>query len=174
MTGWQDFGDDLVEGVSSLFRGWFVVEMFYPEDIRTDRKIRRSLQRSRPPPRKSAQPNLRRRRALTSILSTLRSEQSAHVQVIDRQPQSLLLSKLPPEMRQLIWKECLGGMTFHLRVRNRKLIHVPCASPEPASCNSEQGALGCYNHLYYRTKGNLLALLHTCRYVLVKLFLSLL
>jgi hypothetical protein len=160
----QDLANDYLEGVASLFRGWFVVEMFYKKGVRAERKMLRAVRRNCPPPRKSAQPNIQRRRALT-FSKSLSSEKVLRIE----QPQSLIFNKLPPEIRQQIWEESLGSMTFHLYVEDRKLVHVACASPEPASCDSDRGVAGCHHHLDYREKGNLLALLQTCRLVLVKL-----
>jgi hypothetical protein len=162
MARWQDLAMDYLEGVSSLFRGWFVVEMFYKKGVRAERKMLRAVRRNCPPPRKSAQPNIQRRRALT-LSKSLSSEKVLRTE----QPQSLILNKLPPEIRQQVWEESLGGMTFHLYIEDRKLAYAACASPEPASCDSVGGLTGCHHHLDYREKGNLLALLQTCRLVLV-------
>ena len=155
MAGWRDIGHDVLEGISSIFRGCFIVEVFYPKDVRAERKALRAHRRNNFPPRITAQLNTRRRRALTVAID-LTSQQS-------QQPENLILTKLPPEIRRCIWEECLSGMTFHLGIRDRKLIHEPCASPEPESCGSNRGASGCHRHRDSRERRNLLALLQTCK-----------
>jgi hypothetical protein len=51
------------------------------------------------------------------------------------QTQCPLMTVLPPEIRKLIWEECLGGMTFHLTyaryegARFSKLVHILCQNP---------------------------------------------
>lgn len=164
MVGWQDLGSHLREGASNVFQGSFVAEIFYPKGIRAERKMLRAVRRDCPPPRKSAQPNIRRRRALT-LSDALSAEQAFQF----GQPQSPIIYKLPFEIRQHIWEECLGGMAFHLYAYDRKLINVACASPETASCDSDRGAAGCHHHPDFHEMGNLLALLQTCKLVLVKM-----
>ena len=104
-------------------------------------------------PRKSDLPNTKRRRRLT-LPSPAGSKE---LRTAD-QSQCNLLSKLPTEIRQLIWIECLGQMTFHLEIRDRKLRHTRCCSPTPASCN------GCYRHRKgFQQDTHLLSLPLTCR-----------
>ena len=50
------------------------------------------------------------------------------------QPSSLLLIKLPVELRQAIWIECVGGMTVHLKIWDRSLRAVCCRCRERPSC----------------------------------------
>jgi len=164
MAGWGDTGLDVLEGISSIFRGCFIVEIFYPKDVRAERKALRAHRRNNFPPRITAQPNIRRRRVLT--LSTDLSSQQA---LQSQQPQSLILAKLPPEIRQYIWEECLSGMTFHLEFLERKLIQNACASPKPESCDTIYGASGCHGRSASCEGRNLLALLQTCKLVSVKL-----
>jgi hypothetical protein len=51
------------------------------------------------------------------------------------QTQCPLMTVLPPEIRKLIWEECLGGMTFHLTfaryvgASSSKLVHILCQNP---------------------------------------------
>jgi hypothetical protein len=78
-----------------------------------------------------------RRRALTTSLSSYGRRH------LSSQSQSFLISRLPHEVRQLIWKECLGGMTFHLdrryncKTRHTQLSYIMCRSPgEPESCEA--------------------------------------
>ncbi|KIM99250.1 hypothetical protein OIDMADRAFT_56405 [Oidiodendron maius Zn] len=106
-------------------------------------------------PRKSDLPNAKRRRRLTLPLSA----GSKALRTAD-QSQCNLLSKLPTEIRQLIWIECLGQMTFHLKIEDRKLRHTRCCSPTPASCN------GCYRYRKGSQQNtHLLSLPLTCRQI---------
>ncbi|KAI2467338.1 hypothetical protein F4781DRAFT_402525 [Annulohypoxylon bovei var. microspora] len=74
-----------------------------------------------------------------------------------------LLKKLPLEIRQIIWKMCLGGMKLHVDIRNRRLQYHPCSSPNPSLCYKTCWAL------MARPSGGpnrqLLALLLSCRQV---------
>jgi hypothetical protein len=84
----------------------------------------------------------------------------------------IFFSKLPLELREIIWKECIGGMTFHLEIQDRagdapagyghgrrnpasiwytsrrdlltkvRLGRILCHSPAPESCNDNIGS-GC-------------------------------
>jgi hypothetical protein len=75
-----------------------------------------------------------RRRALTS---------SSRPPALE-QPQCNFLSKLPYEVRQLIWEMCLGGMKFHLKTRyvskekRKKLSYTICGSraDDPYVCEN--------------------------------------
>ena len=104
-------------------------------------------------PRKSDLANTKRRRRLT-----LPSPAGSKALKTADQSQCNLLSKLPTEIRQLIWIECLGQMTFHLEIRDRKLRHARCCSPTPASCS------GCYRYRKGSQQNtHLLSLPLTCR-----------
>jgi hypothetical protein len=81
----------------------------------------------------------------------------------DQQPQSLLLNKLPPELRLAIWEIVLGNLRLHIIQRShRRLGCVVC--PQQDSCDICRGALlqpvknpeTCSNM-------NLLSLLVTCK-----------
>lgn len=109
-------------------------------------------------PRKSDLPNTQRRRRLT-LPSPVGSKA---LRTADKS-QCNLLSKLPSEIRQLIWTECLGQMTFHLEIRDRKLKHVRCCSPTPASCDDNTGN-GCHRYRKGSPQNtHLLSLPLTCR-----------
>jgi hypothetical protein len=75
-----------------------------------------------------------RRRALTSASS---SNDNCS---LSSQSASFLISKLPFEVRQMIWKYCLGGMTFHLHTRynlvarHTQLYYIMCRSPKSHTC----------------------------------------
>lgn len=46
--------------------------------------------------------------------------------------QSALLSKLPPEIRLLVWKQCLGGMRFHLIFNSTTRSKITCRNTDIA------------------------------------------
>jgi len=84
------------------------------------------------------------------------------------QSRCLLLSTLPPELRQKIWRNCLGGMTLHLEFRDRRLCHILCLSPTPGSCDTFGGAGGCWqfsNPDANHPKRHLLSILLSCRQI---------
>lgn len=72
------------------------------------------------------------------------------------QPQSDLLTKLPLEVRRLIYAEALGGIAIHFRTERGKPRAMRCTSPGECACevfeSEEAPSLG-------------LALLRTCRVV---------
>jgi hypothetical protein len=75
------------------------------------------------------------------------------------QPQPLLVV-LPAEIRQQIWKDVLGGFTFHLKLERERLKGWICLSPDPLYCNNA-------SDLHLRTsrleRRRLISLLLTCR-----------
>ncbi|KAG9236731.1 hypothetical protein BJ875DRAFT_210704 [Amylocarpus encephaloides] len=79
------------------------------------------------------------------------------------QSQCDLLNKLPSEVRQIIWKECLGGMTLHIDIRDRRLRRFPCSSPDPKLCH--ESCWTWYPRPNAVPKRQLLALLLSCRQV---------
>ncbi|KAL2054458.1 hypothetical protein ABVK25_005206 [Lepraria finkii] len=83
-------------------------------------EIEEGLRRDKPPPH----PLKRRKRALTWQTS----------KAVQSQDQSPLLAKLPLELRQLIWIECVGGMTVHLKIWDRRLRGVCCRCPGMPWC----------------------------------------
>lgn len=110
----------------------------------------------------------RRRRALTvSSQNDLR---------VASQLDCSLLTKLPAELREQIWRECLAGMTIHLEwkcttiPKSRVLSYAPCLSPDPESCNDFRGEKGCSR--FARSlpeigmpQRHLLSILLTCRQI---------
>jgi hypothetical protein len=62
-------------------------------------------------------PTQRRRRALTLSLPP-----KAKSRWTRSRSQSLLLSNLPLELRQIIWKESIGCMVLYVTIRNRKVV----------------------------------------------------
>jgi hypothetical protein len=80
------------------------------------------------------------------------------------QGNSELLTKLPFEIRQLIWKECLGGMTIHLKIENRRLRSQTCAEDlRPDTCWEFFGLKVKDKKGKPPTKRQLLSILLTCR-----------
>lgn len=61
--------------------------------------------------------------------------------VTANQSRSLLLARLPLEIRQMIWKESIGTRAYHLQILrgNRQRIGifngVPCELPNPVACH---------------------------------------
>ena len=51
------------------------------------------------------------------------------------QSQCGLLTKLPFEVRQIIWMECLGGMKLHIDIRDRRLRHLIYSSSDQSLCH---------------------------------------
>ena len=103
--------------------------------------------------------------------------ESAGQPAISRQ-QSALLSKLPPEIRQLIWQEVLGRRLLHIARAKKRLVAIDC----PVQCSVQQGRVSgpCWGLLDRNTRlfpgyylrpwpgsmaiaGGLLALPRTCR-----------
>jgi hypothetical protein len=74
------------------------------------------------------------------------------------QSQCLLLMKLPLELRDLIWHECVGDMIIHLRYLKKSLRRIECPS-------RDLGRHILQSELYKRRK--LLSILLTCRKVQV-------
>lgn len=101
------------------------------------------------------------------------------------QSQSLLLSQLPLELRQMIWREFVSGMTFHLRQRrrvgvqsqNQGMSYAPCTPPTPL-VDLHKNDSGAWIFLDKRRLTGkyqtLLCLPRTCRqmYVLLSPFLT--
>lgn len=83
-------------------------------------EIEQGLRRNKPIPHALK----RRRRALTWQES----------KTVQSQDNSSLLAKLPLELRQLIWIECVGKMTVHLKIWDRRLRSVCCRCPEMPRC----------------------------------------
>lgn len=99
------------------------------------------------------------------------------------QRQSALLSRLPVEIRRLIWADALGGQLLHIARAPKRLLAIPCAKQERASglntrlhgCwGSTTGRvyLGTTPGFYLQPRSshgprpaNLLPLLQTCRIV---------
>ena len=105
----------------------------------------------------------RRRRALTLPLPPKHNSTKR----TSSQSECLLLSKLPPELRQIIWMECLGHMQIHITICDGEFLHDLCRSPDPGSCDSFLGYNGChkYNEPYpgAMSKRRLLSTLVSCR-----------
>ena len=53
------------------------------------------------------------------------------------QPQPFL-EVMPPEIRYQIWKDVLGGFSFHLKLERRRLRGWVCMSQDPSTCNSDK------------------------------------
>jgi hypothetical protein len=84
------------------------------------------------------------------------------------QVNSELLTKLPFELRQLIWKECLGGMTLHLKIANRRLRSQCCTENVlPDTCWEFFGLQVKDKESKRPNKRQLLSILLTCRQVLI-------
>jgi hypothetical protein len=82
------------------------------------------------------------------------------------QANSELLTKLPFELRQLIWKECLGGMTLHLKIANRRLRSQCCIEDvQPDTCWEFFGLQVKDKESKRLNKRQLLSILLTCRQV---------
>jgi hypothetical protein len=112
-----------------------------------------------------------RRRALTLLSSIPRSSHDDEPATL--QSPCMLLAELPIEIRQQIWRECLGGMTFHLHLWQTleeaqiHLGHIICRSPCPEMCDELKGPKGCYKHSVSppapeTPKRHLLSILLTC------------
>lgn len=81
------------------------------------------------------------------------------------QSKSFLLGKLPLEVRQLIWYECVGGNVFHLNVQRGQRRSMRCTSERQDKCDG--GAFGRKCHFPDSSLGKYdgLAILRTCRKV---------
>lgn len=75
------------------------------------------------------------------------------------QSQSALLSKLPPEIRLLVWKQCLGGMRLHLYLKQTRCRSLPCRNMDIT--NKCYGTCWSYQDMVNQS------LLLTCRQVYV-------
>lgn len=102
----------------------------------------------------------RRKRALTPPLPrNSRRKQQTHPQ-----SQSPIFAKFSPELRRLIWEECLGGKTLHLRICDRRVRHIVCPSPVNAQSPTHECWLsGGLPALEAGSGHRLLSLLLTCR-----------
>lgn len=82
------------------------------------------------------------------------------------QEQCRLLAKLPFEVRQMIWKECLGDNQFHLRVNDGQLSAIICSSVKPDGCYGPGVNKGCHvsgtRSPFDRNIFNGLTILRTC------------
>ncbi|KAM0148893.1 hypothetical protein ACHAPC_007910, partial [Botrytis cinerea] len=80
--------------------------------------------------------------SLTLPLSSVSDLQRCKHKTIS-QDQCLLLSKLPFELRKVIWEECIGGKVLHLTIahyqgeKHSKLVHIVC--------KDELGHKSCFN-----------------------------
>ncbi|KAG9239000.1 hypothetical protein BJ875DRAFT_276201 [Amylocarpus encephaloides] len=93
---------------------------------------RRRLQRGRP----TLKHRKRKGRALTPQPAPASRSLLKKASQQSSQPDSRLLSELPWEIRAMIWKECLTGMTFHLGKFSRDENHlsfIVCYSKEPSN-----------------------------------------
>ena len=133
-------------------------------------KRRRARYRSRLPestqfcirPSRPLQPVLPRERPLTAPLS--QANLGENFQRTFLQSQSLLLTRVPFDLRRLIWEYCLGGMILHVGISHdsldSRLSHV--------RCKTHKTALFSHPHTCWDvpdSQRNLLALLLSCRQV---------
>jgi hypothetical protein len=107
----------------------------------------------------------KRRRALTLPLPLpIGSEKDGHAS-----PPSGLLTKLPIELRQQIWRECMGGVNFHIGFGWVQHLHsIVCCSPNTERCDDMYGHTGCRKYSAPRSMRNrpemcVVSLLLTCR-----------
>lgn len=109
---------------------WLIVGLIFVLPIilidRMDQRYRAAKKSKKP--RKSTLAELRtpRKRALTLPLPLYKYEKRK----INLQKQSLFFKMLPPELRYLIFKECSGGMKFHVNICNGRLCSIVCALPD--------------------------------------------
>jgi hypothetical protein len=90
------------------------------------------------------------------------------------QGNSELLTKLPFEIRQFIWKECLGGMTIHLKIENRRLCSQSCTeNVQPDKCWEFFGLQIQDKKSKTPTERQLLSIILTCRQVYILLISTL-
>ncbi len=84
------------------------------------------------------------------------------------QASSELLTKIPFEIRQLIWKDSLGGMTVHLKTWNRRLRSQCCTKDmQPDKCWEFFGLQLKDRESKHPTRRQLISLLLTCRQVYI-------
>lgn len=148
------------------FLRWLVDDS--PVNSRTTR-LRRQLPPTYP---HSQHGHFRKRRSITP------PPRQRKGQPINSQSQSLLLSQLPTELRQMIWREFVSDMTLHLRQRRREgdystnqgLSFAPTRSPTPLS-DLHKNDLGAWIFLdKRRLQGKYQTLLYlprTCRQMCV-------
>lgn len=104
-----------------------------------------------------------RKRALS--LSRLSNPKGAREAIF--QADSTLLGKLPYEVRQMIWKECLGGMTLHLKIDRRHLRGQSCGHGVPDTCWEFFGLYFSDIQMEKPENRQLLSLLLSCRQVYI-------
>lgn len=97
----------------------------------------------------------RRRRALTLVSGR------------DLESQCPLISALPFEIRQIIWKECLTGVQFHIRVYDGQIRGFICSSMQPHLCYGPGMSKGCHvlgsQSPFDRGTFNGISILQSCR-----------
>lgn len=103
-------------------------------------------------------------------------KKSAAQQTLD-QSQSALFSRLPYEIRQLIWTEILGGRLLHIAHAPKRLLAIECGETLSSQSELSPRMHGCWPGTWDRPPGydwpgvfsnsakavKLLALLQTCR-----------
>jgi len=96
------------------------------------RRARPRTSQFRVPPSRPLQSVMSRERPLTAPLLQPNSRKTTQQTFL--QGQSLLLTKVPFDLRILIWEYCLGGMTLHVGILHdsleSRLSHVRCKTPE--------------------------------------------
>src|SRR5204862_4709853 len=105
---------------------------------------------------------------LTPPPSSPLATRSLKRQQIHGQSQCGLLTKLPIEIRLVIWESVIGGRRLHIFDGDEKLSHRSCEQGYPACmacCNwwSDDPGHGIYNANYHAE--SLLSLLRTCRWM---------
>jgi hypothetical protein len=106
------------------------------------------------------------------LLSLSRPSSPGRAQRTVFQADSTLLTKLPYEIRQMIWKECLGGMTIHLRIDHRHLRGQICVEVEtPDQCWEFFGLSFADKQTKPHNKRQLLSILLSCRQVYIYTYL---
>lgn len=117
------------------------------------RRRRCCVQEGRPIPRPRPQFPTPRPRALSlPLIEAQPYQQTAS------QPNSDLFTKLPLEIRRLIYAEALGGVAIHFRTEHGKPRAMKCVSPGECACSSFDPELE-------EPPSRGLALLRTCRIV---------
>lgn len=84
---------------------------------------------------------------------------------LEAQNDSILLQKLPPEVRNMIWKEAMGGRTIHLWYRKKKFGNLRCVCPseDPKEWNYQNRCrLRCWRQEQSSEK-EMLGLVLSCR-----------
>ena len=104
-----------------------------------------------------------RRRALTLPLLDRRSGRKG---CPNAQSESPLFSKLPFELREQIWKECVGGEMLHIYWSDRHMHGLVCQTPEDPRWSIDHSCWRSWQHeqRFLEARG-LIALLLTCRRV---------